>query len=90
MIVRFPPAQIEPDDTSFLADQGKIFAKRKIEQASGKRTVFLMEHTLIFVIRGVKLLHFPNETIRLMPQDVVLLKKGVEGAVNGNILKAYS
>lgn len=37
----------------------------------------MTEHTLIFVQRGIKLLHFPGETVRASPGEVFLLRKGI-------------
>ncbi|WP_146186506.1 helix-turn-helix transcriptional regulator, partial [Pedobacter sp. HMWF019] len=62
---------------TFLSADSKMFAKLKIESRAGKRTVFLTEHTLIFVISGVKLLHFSNYTLKITPNSVFLLKKGI-------------
>jgi AraC-like DNA-binding protein len=78
MLHRFPPspAQAMPDP-SFLAHPAETLAKLKIESQPGKRTVLMTEHTLIFVQRGVKLLHFPDETVRVSPGEVFLLRKGI-------------
>nr|WP_294948127.1 AraC family transcriptional regulator [uncultured Mucilaginibacter sp.] len=44
---------------------------------AGKRTVFLTEHTLIFVISGAKLLHFADQTLKVTSDSVFLLRKGI-------------
>jgi len=77
MLLRFPPSISPVDDPTFLTAGQTIFAKLKIESKPGKRTVFLTEHTLIFVISGVKLLHFADQTISVTPDSVFLLKKGI-------------
>jgi len=76
MLYRFPPSPSAIDD-SFLASTTEVFAKLKQESSAGKRTVMLTEHTLIFVLRGVKLLHFAHETVRVSPGEVFLLRKGI-------------
>lgn len=76
MLHRFPPAP-SATDASFLTGTTETFAKLKRESIAGKRTVLMTEHTLIFVIRGVKLLHFANETVRVSPGEVFLLRKGI-------------
>ncbi|NLR65568.1 helix-turn-helix transcriptional regulator [Chitinophaga varians] len=77
MFHRFPPISAPVADPSFLTSNGEIFAKLKQETEAGKRTVFVTEHTLIFVTKGVKLLHLPNETVEAGPNTVILLKKGI-------------
>src|SRR6187402_1703811 len=77
MLFRFPPTVPPLNDTSFLTAGPSVFAKLKIESKAGKRTVFLTEHTLIFVIRGVKLLHFADQTLRITSDSLFLLKKGI-------------
>jgi AraC-like DNA-binding protein len=74
---RFPPIPPAPDDPTFLTGNGETFAKLKIESKAGKRTVLLTEHTLIFVVKGIKLLHFSGETIAIGPDSVILLQKGI-------------
>ena len=77
MLYRFPPAPAEATDPSFLTGETETFAKLKIESKTGKRTVLMTEHTLIFVMKGTKLLHFPGETLRVSPGEVILLRKGI-------------
>lgn len=77
MLSRFPPPHVNHADRTFLTVNGQVFAKLKIESKAGKRTVFLTEHTLIFVTTGIKLLHLPDGTIEAGPDSVVLLKKGI-------------
>src|SRR5882757_945731 len=77
MLYRFPPPPAEAADPTFLTAGSEIFAKLKIESKPGKRTVLVTEHMLIFVTKGVKLLHFAEETVRVSPGEVVLLRKGI-------------
>jgi len=76
MLHRFPPP---PDkaDTSFIASKTETFAKLKTESLPNQRTVLMTGHTLIFVLEGVKLLHFPDMTVRASPGEVILLRKGI-------------
>lgn len=76
MLHRFPPPP-SATDASFLASATETFAKLKQESSAGKRTVMMTEHTLIFVLKGVKLLHFAQETVRVSPGEVFLLRKGI-------------
>lgn len=76
MLHRFPPSA-SAMDASFLTGNTGILAKLKQESSAGKRTVMMTEHTLIFVLKGVKLLHFAHETVRVSPGEVFLLRKGI-------------
>ena len=67
MLYRFPPPPAEAKDVSFLTGKSETYAKLKIESKTGKRTVLMTEHTLIFVMKGVKLLHFADGTLRISP-----------------------
>lgn len=73
---RFPPT---PDkaDASFITGKTQTFAKLKKESAPGQRTVLMTEHTLIFVLKGTKLLHLPDSTITASPGEIILLRKGI-------------
>jgi len=77
MLFRFPPTAPVINDLTFLSSESETFAKLKIESKAGKRTVFMTEHTLIFVISGIKLLHFSDQTLKITPDSVFLLKKGI-------------
>lgn len=76
MLHRFPPAPANAD-ASFITGRTETFAKLKTESLPGQRTVLMTEHTLIFVLRGVKLLHFPDKTVSASPGEVILLRKGI-------------
>ena|SRR5579859_1519462 len=77
MLYRFPPVPAEATDPSFLTGGSETYAKLKIESKAGKRTVLATEHTLIFVMKGVKLLHFSDRTVRVSPGEVILMRKGI-------------
>jgi AraC family transcriptional regulator, exoenzyme S synthesis regulatory protein ExsA len=78
MLYRFPPTPAEAaQDNSFLTGKHEVFAKLKRERKPGQRTVLMTEHTLIFVLKGMKLLHLPDQTVTASPGDVVLLRKGI-------------
>ncbi|HTI10868.1 MAG TPA: AraC family transcriptional regulator [Puia sp.] len=77
MLLRFPPIPPPISDPTFLTSPTATFAKHKIETQAGKRTVFLTEHTVVFVLEGTKFLHLPERTITVAPHSVVLVKKGI-------------
>jgi len=76
MLHRFPPTPDKADPT-FIIGRTETFAKLKKESAPGQRTVLMTEHTLIFVLKGQKLLHLPDTTITASPGEVILLRKGI-------------
>lgn len=76
VLYRFPPVPAEAADASFLTGN-EVYAKLKIESKAGKRTVLATEHTLIFVVKGEKLLHFADSTLRVAANQVILLRKGI-------------
>ena len=77
MLSRFPPAATDTTNASFIKGSTEVYAKLKKESQTGQRTVLMTEHTLIFVTKGVKLLHLPDETITASPGEVILLRKGI-------------
>jgi len=77
MLYRFPPAPADATDASFLTGKTETFAKLKIESKTGQRTVLMTQHTLNFVLKGEKLLHLPEGTVRASPGEVILLRKGI-------------
>lgn len=77
MVFHFPPVNIDNSDASFLSAGDATFAKLKIESKAQKRTVFLTEHTVLLVLKGVKLLHFPEKTIRVEKGQAAVLKRGI-------------
>jgi len=76
MLHRFPPPPDKADHT-FITGTTETFAKLKTESAPGQRTVLMTEHTLIFVLKGTKLLHLPDGTIKATPGEIILLRKGI-------------
>jgi AraC-like DNA-binding protein len=77
MLYRFPAKPVDQKDPTYLTGNNEAYAKLKIEAKAGQRTVLITELTMIFVIKGIKLLHFANETIQVTPDKVFLLKKGI-------------
>jgi len=77
MLHRFPPAPADAGGPSFLTGKADVFAKLKIESVAGQRTVLMTGHTLIFVQKGAKLLHFTEGTVRVNPGEIFLLRKGI-------------
>ena len=60
-----------------LALGNTIFARHKMVGSPAKRTVFLAEHLLVFVVKGTKFLHLPDQALTVAPESVVLLKRGI-------------
>jgi len=53
------------------------FAIYKTEKNNRQHSIFLTEHTLIFVLKGHKKLHFPDHVIDVDAKHIILLKRGV-------------
>jgi len=77
VFIHFPPIEPNPNDNTLLVADGKTFAKLKVVSKAERRTVFLTEHTLVFVTKGAKLLHFGEKTIKAESGKIILLKKGI-------------
>ena len=77
MILRFSSIPAGPDAPGQLIQGNTIFARRKTEYMPAKRTVFLTEHLLVFVIRGTKFLHLPGQTLTAAPNSLILFKRGI-------------
>jgi AraC-like DNA-binding protein len=54
-----------------------VFARYKQASAAGKRTSFITEHTLIFVLQGHKFLHIEEQTHTAEAGHLVLMKRGI-------------
>ena len=77
MLLRFPEKENQLSDKSMLCVDQIQFAKHKVETRVSKKTVFLSEHTAIFVLKGKKLLHLPSRTLVVEQGQVVFLKRGI-------------
>ena len=76
MLLRFPSSfsQSDPDVLQF----GDIpFARYRQATAAGKRTSFITEHTLLFVLNGHKLLHIEDQTHIAEEGHLMLLRRGI-------------
>jgi AraC-like DNA-binding protein len=61
----------------FLKSGEVSFARYKQETVAHKRTMFLKENMLLFVLQGHKNLHFNNFSITAKPGDLLFLKRGL-------------
>ncbi|MDJ1484544.1 AraC family transcriptional regulator [Cytophagaceae bacterium YF14B1] len=75
MLTRSP--QETNENSTFLMAGDTYFAKHIVQKAQHKRTYFIKEHSLLFVLQGQKLLHFPDETLVVEPGTILLLKRGI-------------
>ena len=76
MVTKFPEMYKRAPSTELQF--GKVpFALYKSERNTQKRSIFLTEHMLIFVINGHKQLHFPDRIIRIDADSVLLIKRGM-------------
>lgn len=75
MLTRSPLESNENSD--FLMFNNTYFAKRIVQKSQHKRTFFIREHSLLFVLQGQKLIHFQEDTIVVEPGTLLLLKRGI-------------
>jgi len=77
MLVRFPTSSGIKHDIDVLQVGNMPLARYRAASAAGKRTSFITEHTLIFVLRGHKFLHIDNQTYTAEAGHLLLLKRGI-------------
>lgn len=77
MLIRFPASTVDKNDSSVLQLGNTPLARYRKATAAGKRTSFITEHTLIFVLRGHKYLHIEEQTHMAETGQCVLLKRGI-------------
>lgn len=76
MLSRFPTLATEKND-HVLQSATMPFARFKQAATAHKRTNFITEHTLLFVIQGHKLMHFEDYTHTANPGHLMLMKRGI-------------
>jgi hypothetical protein len=76
MLLRFP-SSFSQSDADVLQFGDIPFARYRQATAAGKRTSFITEHTLLFVLNGHKLLHIEDQTHIAEEGHLVLLKRGI-------------
>jgi len=76
MLVRLP-SSFSLSEADVLQFGDIPFARYKQATAAGKRTSFITEHTLIFVLNGHKLLHIEDQTHIAEAGHLVLMKRGI-------------
>ena len=77
MLIRFPLLSDNISNTHFLRSEDIPFAKHKHETNQEKKSIFLTENTLIFVLKGTKVFHFNNNKVNISASNLILLKKGI-------------
>ncbi|UIR57542.1 AraC family transcriptional regulator [Sphingobacterium sp. SRCM116780] len=76
MLLRVPNRKIKADD-QYLEINNTPYALFTVEKTTGKKNVFLTEHTLMFVLNGAKIIHLGDESHFFGNDDLVFLKKGI-------------
>lgn len=77
MLLRFPFLSADKQDSNLLQVGNKPLAGYRKATAVGKRTSFITEHTLIFVLQGHKFLHIEEQTYTAETGQLLLLKRGI-------------
>ena len=93
MLLKFPKDQ---DGQQILKAGHLHFAMLKQRSMADKRTIFLKENVMIFVLSGYKLLHFDRTTVKAEAGSLLLMKRGfyimsdfVEDGLNFKSLLLY-
>jgi AraC family transcriptional regulator, exoenzyme S synthesis regulatory protein ExsA len=93
MLLKFPKDQ---DGQQILKAGNTHFAMLKQRSMADKRTIFLNENVMIFVLSGYKLLHFDHNTVKVEAGSLLLMKRGfyimsdfVEDGLNFESLLIY-
>jgi AraC-like DNA-binding protein len=76
MLLRFP-SSINHSGADALQVADRPFARYRQASAAGKRTSFITEHTIIFVMQGHKLLHVEDQTHTAEAGHIVMMKRGI-------------
>jgi AraC family transcriptional regulator, exoenzyme S synthesis regulatory protein ExsA len=77
MLIRFPTPSFNKHDSDVLQVGNMPLARYRKATAIGKRTSFITEHTLIFVLQGHKFLHIEEQTYTAETGHLMLLKRGI-------------
>jgi AraC-like DNA-binding protein len=79
MLIRFPASSSSFDkrDNDALQLGNTPLARYRKATAVDKRTSFITEHTIVFVLHGHKYLHFEDDTHMAEPGQLVILKRGI-------------
>lgn len=75
ILYRFPDRKLTSDD--HLEINKISYALFTVEKTTGKKNVFLTEHTLLFVFRGTKNIHLNEEHVSFGTDELIFLKKGI-------------
>jgi len=75
MLIRSSSNTVEPG--TVLRGGDVAFAMIKLEAAADRRTVFLQENTVVFVLQGYKHLHLGNHSLTVEPGRVLFMKRGL-------------
>ncbi|GAA0554052.1 helix-turn-helix domain-containing protein [Chitinophaga japonensis] len=76
MLLRFPQS-IDKCDEDVLQSATVPIARYRQATAAGRRTSFITEHTLLFVLQGHKLLHIGDQTYTAEAGHLLFMKRGI-------------
>jgi AraC-like DNA-binding protein len=77
MLIRFPVSSNDKHDNDVLQLGTTPLARYRKATAAEKRTSFITEHTIVFVLQGHKFLHIEEQTYTAEPGQLILLKRGI-------------
>lgn len=77
MFTRFPGTLLDYNSRQQLLVEQIPYALFILEKSEGRKNVFLTEHTLLFVRRGQKIIHFADNMLTVDKNQLVFLKRGL-------------
>jgi AraC family transcriptional regulator, exoenzyme S synthesis regulatory protein ExsA len=77
MLIRFPASSFNKYDSDVLQLGNTPLARYRKATAAGKRTSFITEHTVVFVLQGHKFLHIEEQTHTAEVGQLLLMKRGI-------------
>lgn len=78
MLLKFPVLDARKRGY-FLQSDIQPFARYSQTVTSGKRSFFLTEHTLLYVLQGRKQMHFKDYTISAEVGQLIMIRRGIYG-----------
>ncbi len=77
MFHRFPEQALKNNPKNSIHFGQIPYALFSLEESEGNKTVFLTEHTILFVINGQKRIHLDNEILHIDGNQILFLKRGI-------------
>jgi AraC family transcriptional regulator, exoenzyme S synthesis regulatory protein ExsA len=77
VFTRFPEAAPGFNKAQTVAFGNIPYALLSVSEVAGKKHVFLTDNLLMFIMKGKKIIHFPEQEVALNEDTIVILKRGL-------------